>query len=401
MKKIIALILTTFFIASCSSDELIVDVQEEEIIPTETESEMAVEVEPVIVYGDMGSRSAIYYDKLSAATFNFEWNAGESLGVFAYGNDVVHRQHMKFNLADGDDSEDALYRKIVPEDDGFSVLTQNTSYVAYFPYSSTIDDYANIPIDYSKQVQIGHVDMSVYLDLAKTTDATYSKYIASERSASSHLAAYDYLCTAPQTTNYKKGINFSLKRVGSISRFYIKFPKPYVYDSLQIYNPHIDFTITATMDASKSAADALTSKITRHVMSLEFSELASPEHGFDLTLGSDGKTPVDKTFYDYYNGVYSAYLVAYLMMAPTDFSQSSEYSTLYLFAHEKGHPEKKHYFKTSLTTKPNIACNVLYRWTLNRPDVEQPIEFIETTVEDWQQTTGFDNGDSGSGTQGW
>lgn len=400
MKKLFVYIFAMLTLASCNSEGLVVDVQEQ----PEDPSRMSVEVEPIRVAGDAGSRSSIYYDKTSSAAFQFAWGGGESLGVFAFG-DQNHVQQMQFNLVDNNNSS-SLTRLIEPAQ-GINTLTQNTYYVAYYPYGGGNAGYSEIPIDYTGQVQSGHVDMSVYFNATSTSATDYPAYLASEKAASSHLGKYDYLCTAPQMTTYKKGVNFNLRRVGAISRFYIKSPAPYVYDSLIVFNPKLDFTITATMDASKSAESALTVKTTSHSMKLEFNNPVydsegnqTNEHGFDYTLDSEG-IPVDKTFYRL-NGTYIPYIIAYVMMGPINFdTNGADYTQLFLFAHEKGDYTKVHYFKAVTTIKPNLPANFMYRWSLNNAPDPAPIEFVETTIEDWKEATGFDNGDAGNGTGGW
>lgn len=402
MKKFYIYILASLIFASCTSESIVADVQEkeEEIPQPVDESATTVRLDPITVSGDPGSRSYLFYDKVFSSVFSFEWGSSENLGVFAYG-ETEHGQQMKFVLTnDQADSNSSLTRFIKPAP-GVNPLTQNTKYVACYPYNGSLENYDNIPVDYRNQVQAGHVNMSVYFDATSASGDKYETYLDSEKNASSHLSAYDYLCSGTQTTNYKSGINFSLKRVGAISRFYCKVKSGLVYDSLQFYNPKMDFAVVGTIDASKSAGEALTATKTAHTMSLKFGTWNGLDvSGFDMTLKADGK-PEDETFFDYYNNTYTPYLVAYLMMAPADFSGSTVgASTLYLFAHEKGDKDKKHYFKAELTSKPNITNNSLYRWS-PKPDVDDPIEFEEITVEQWREGTQLTNGDGGNGTSGW
>lgn len=395
MKKLFVYTLAMFTLASCISEGLVVDVQEQ----PEDDGRMSIEVEPLTVLGEGGSRSSIYYDKYSGSAMEFVWGEHESLGVFAYANQE-HPQQMKYNIVDSSNSS-SLLRYIEPDKNGYNALTENTLYVAYFPYKQENEDYTKIPIDYRGQVQTGHVDMSVYF---KTTDpAAYAPYLESEKEASKHLGKYDYLCTAPQMTTYKKGINFQLSRVGSIARFYIMYPAACVYDSLQMVNPKLDFVVSATMDASSTADKALTPVQTSHVMSLE---LRNPEYdpetnpdverGFDVSM--NGAVPAVSTFYNPNNN--QPYLIAYLMMAPINFAKDGAPQTnLFLFGHDKGNPDAVRLFKATLTSQPDLKNNVMFKWTL-RPE-DAPIEFVETTIEDWKEATGFDNGDAGNGTGGW
>lgn len=397
MKKFYIYILASLIFASCTSESIVADVQEkeeEEVSQPVDDSATSVQLEPITVSGDPGSRAYLFYDKVFATVFSFAWEGGESLGVFAYETNN-HPQQMQFVLTnDQADSNSSLTRFIKPAP-GVNPLTQNTKYVACYPYNGSLENYDKITIDYRNQIQEGHVDMQVYPKVTSDESADYNTYLASEKSASSHLSAYDYLCSGTQTTNYKSGINFSLKRVGAVSRFYCKLKEQLVYDSLQFYNPDIDFIVAGRIDASQSAGSALTATKTSHTLSLKFGVRDGMDtKGFDMTNNVDEY----KTFFSSTNG--APYIIAYLMMAPADFSDSKVgASTLYVFAHEKGTGNKR-YFKAKLINKPNITNNSLYRWSPSTGE-DDPIEFIETTVEDWQQTTGIDNGEDGNGTQGW
>lgn len=399
MKKFYIYILASLIFASCTSESIVADVQEkeEETPQPVDESATTVRLDPITVSGDPGSRSYLFYDKVFATVFSFEWSGGESLGVFAYG-DPAHSQQIEFKLTDDQaESSNSLSRLIKPAKEGVNPLTQNTKYVACFPYNDNLDNYTKIPIDYRNQVQEGHVNMSVYFKVTSAESADYGTYLASEKSASSHLSAYDYLCSGTQTTNYKSGINFSMKRVGAVSRFYSKLAERLVYDSLQFYNPDMDFVVAGTIDASQSAGGALTATKTSHTLSLKFGVRDGMDSkGFDMTY--EDSNPVDATFFNPNNNAH--YLVAYLMMAPADFSDSKVgASTLYVFAHEKGTGNKR-YFKAKLTNKPNITNNSLYRWSPSTGE-DDPIEFEEITVEQWREGTQLTNGDGGNGTSGW
>lgn len=398
MKKFYIYILASLIFSSCTSESIVADVQEEEekeVTQPVDESATTVRLDPITVSGDPGSRSYLFYDKVFATVFSFAWEGGESLGVFAYETNN-HPQQMQFVLTnDQADSNSSLTRFIKPAP-GVNPLTQNTKYVACYPYIESLGNYDNISIDYRNQVQEGHVDMSVYFKATSTSSAEYDTYLASEKSASSHLSAYDYLCSGTQTTNYKSGINFSMQRVGAISRFYSKLTERLVYDSLQFYNPDVDFIVAGRINASQSAGEALTATKTSHTLSLKFGVRDGMDtKGFDMTY--EGGNPVDKTFFNPNNNAH--YLVAYLMMAPVNFTGVEANSTLYVFAHEKGTGNKR-YFKATLASKPNITNNYLYRWSPSTGE-DDPIEFEEITVEQWREGTQLTNGDGGNGTSGW
>lgn len=381
-------------LTACTSDESLVDVQEQEqdygkIVVTMPQPEKS---------GVIESRSMLYYDKFAGNNMLFGWEQSDKLGVFPYNvEDITHLQQIRF-YQDEDSGSDPLHRTflIYAENQENVTLEPGETYVAYFPYSSQQNSYT-MPVSYRNQKQIGIVDMRHYFETG-INEADRAAYVASEKEASKHLGEYDYLCSAPTKSQIFGGINLQMKRVGSIVRFYIKYPAAdKVYTELQLFNSGADFVLDGTIDIKKifnpNVAEQerkINETNTNHVVTLQLGD-----NGFDI-----GTQNADNPFYNINNK--NAYLIAYMMLAPIDLSASSiPQSVLYLIAHDQGNPENKHYYKATLSAKPNLKPNIFHQWSINNgSDNEQPIEFVETTIEDWRQATGVDNG-TGTGTSGW
>lgn len=390
MKKIFTIALSTMFLAACSSEDVIVGIQEQEMLPVDISASKQC---PEVANGGQ-SRASILYDKLQPTVFSFAWERNtDCLGVYNTDTEVARSQRMTFTQRTDFPMSDPLKLALLAPGGVKSLRGTTNQYAAYFPLGA--DDnvrYDSIPVTYEGQVQTGTVDMSVYFYVSSTSSEGYNRYIESEKAASSHLSKYDYLRSAPKNVNSDGTITFDMKRVGAIVRFYLKIPEdaPYVFEELQLYNGSLNFTTNATMDITKDITQVLTPTSTSHVMKLQLGD-----SGFDLS--KENGTLINPEYY--YPGNNKAYLIAYMMLAPINFAANGAGdSSLYLVAHERDNGTK-HFYKALLTGKPNLLPNTLYRWTVT-PGVEDPIEFVETTVEDWQQATGFDNGD-GTGTEGW
>lgn len=399
MKKIFIYALTLIALAACTAEDAVV---EEVLEQPEDESSIMAVVEQPIVSDGLSSRAYITFDKSTPDIFSFSWESNECVGAFPY-TDTRHANQIKLdmeNINAGPENTN-LVRKIVTPN-GVSLLTANTTYVAYYPYNSANESFTSIPLSYENQTQEETINMSVYFDNFTSNPESYAAYKESEKASSAHLSQYDYLCAGQTTTRSHSGVTFFMRRAGAIGRFYIKCPQAdLIYDEFLLYNSSLDFTLTGTMDASvDDIKDAITPITTSHVVKLK---LGPGGNGIDYTLGTDGKPKESNIkYFDYYNGKYTPYLTTYVMFAPIDFSKTEECSTLYLIAHKNNAEKTKLYFKAVLksTQRPNLTPNLLYRWSLT-PGTDTPIEFTETTVEDWKQTEGYSNGEGGTGTSGW
>lgn len=400
MKKIFIYALTLIALAACTAEDAVVEEVLEPLFTQDPTSIGAVKVSPS--YSGIQSRSSLHYDKFAGTIAMFEWDDADHIVVFRHGSD--HIQPMEFKQQADNPGNTLTFRYFESLSNSIKHLAGNTKYVAFAPYplpagNGDFDGYS-VDVTYRNQKQTGHVDMRHYFDTKDVMTAdvnaqNYKDYVDSERAASAHLSTYDYLCSAPITTRAMGGVEFPLERMGAVVRFYIKYPvADYVYTELQLYNPDVEFTLDATINVNdKSMAAKGDKEAKSHVMKLQFEEKETSD-GFDI--GVAGNT---NPFYKY--GGTNAYLIAYMMMAPVDLSaEETSKSTLYLIAHEKNAEKTVHYYKATLSTKPNLKPNDFYQWSPTY-ELDTPIEFTETTVEDWKQTEGYSNGEGGTGTSGW
>lgn len=393
MKTSITYIAALLLLAACSSENIVIEPA------TDTAEEVAgigVRIEAPVGLGDeFISRASLTYDD-AEDIMAFQWGNDDLLGVFACDNDASKRQQLSFSQLKDDprntnpDPSDPLLRYFETNDHQVVVNPEN-QYVACLPYfdGKQLLDYTKIPVSYTGQRQTKPVDFSNYWN-----DKTDADYKTSQQDASAHLSQYDYLCSGVTTPDANGSIHFDLSRMGAIVRFWIRIdPKNnYVYDELQLVNKDADFITEATMDA---ATKTLTATGTSHVMALQLGEEGK---GFDMTTQSQVDNKSTTPFYDYYNGTYTGYIMAYMMLAPINLKGNDvENCELYLVAHEKEHSENKHYFKATGLSKPDLQPNSFYKWTIV-PGEDEPIEFTNITVEEWREGTTFDNNGAGTGT---
>lgn len=381
MKRLFTYIATLLLFAACTSEEAVIDnVTNENVVGILAEIE-----DPEGLGDEFVSRASLVYDE-SNKIMAFKWDDEDHIGVFTKNESPEHRAQQEYTQVKNDPANTDNVRAFQTPD-GAVHVDKNYQYVSYFPYSAEVSDYAKVPVKYTGQKQIDPIDFS---DYNKSPD---TKYRDSQPKASAHLADYDYLCTGVTDPTPTGGIYFNMNRMGAIVRFWIVLDKKYnyVYDELQLVNNTKMFTTKATMDAEEMK---LTPTEQSHIVNLRFGSA-----GFDMsTVPADGTS---NTFY-YWNSSnkHVGYIMAYMMFGPIDLTGNDvENCFIYLVAHEKGHPEKKHYFKSSGLSKPNLTPNAFYKWTIY-PGEDTPIEVSEITVEEWREGTTFDNG-NGNGTATW
>lgn len=388
MKKIFIYFATAMMLASCSSEDNVLP--EVPVIEEDGLHATLPEVEPL----DNITRSTLIYDLAQKKTL-FSWESTDDIGVFAIEANSEHRQQQRFvPVSEADTEKDwfeslpdysSLTIQFKGADDGINVLTENKQYIAGKPYFTDEMDYSSIDVSYLGQKQTAAVKQRYYPGFAGIvlTDAQKAEWQASEKAASAHLGAYDYLASNIVWTNYKGAVTFPLKRLGAICRFYIKCPGQYVYDRLTLVNNDVDFITTGVVDL---ATKTITPKTTSHSMSVELQNI-------DMTSPS--------TNLSYYKT--AGYIIVYMMVgAPLDMSPSAKMAPiLYLAAHEKDYPEKKHYFKAENLKKPNLTQNTFFQWTIANAIDDTPIEFTSIEVQEWVDAMGYYNGDEGNGTLTW
>lgn len=388
MNKTITYIAALLLLTACSSENIAI---EPAIDTAEETAGIGVRIEAPVGLGDeFISRASLIFDD-AKDIMAFQWG-NDCIGVFTYSeSDAAHSSQQKFSQIEGDPRNTDPVLRYFETNDKKVVVVPNSQYVAYMPYDANHSvNYTNIPVSYTGQRQTKPVDFSNYWN--NKTDADYK---VSQQDASAHLSQYDYLCGGVTTSDDNGSILFDLKRMGAIVRFWIRInpKKNFVYDELQLVNKSKEFITEATMNAeAKTLTPTATGK--SHVMTLKLGE---ENVGFDMTDQTNDGTKSTTPFYDWYNGKYTGYIMAYMMLAPIDLQGDDvENCELYLVAHERG-TENKHYFKATGLSKPNLQQNSFYKWTIV-PEEDNPIEFSDITVEEWREGTTFENNGAGTGT---
>jgi len=395
------------------------------------------------------SKAQLYYDYSSGqATFN--WVVEDIVGVYPVdkdnpGNSTIQSWKIWHVKQSGNKSIGIF------DQDDEHIGHHEGSFIAVFPYITDDTDYRNIPITYLGQIQSASSKMHKYL-IGK-----YEEYVNSEREAGSHLAKYDYLVDSERAATEESGkVRFDMKRLGAVTRFFIKVPAKIVFDSLQVYNSEKEFTLTTTLDASTGEYAAEPTRKSK-VISLQLNKF-----GFDYWKSVAGDD-------NYYSETVGWTMQCYMMVAPIDLSEeSTPTSTLYLIGREphfyanaeeyniaKGYgPSDPGYIAdaaayaalpasdkmkvyinvsafntakgTSLTpaefdelstaqkmsewtrkvykadnlVKKNLQADGLYQWTVTGAGPDTPIEFQNITIQEWENGPGFTNAD-GNGTADW
>lgn len=382
MKKLLTYITVFLTLTACTSEEALDNEQVKGIVVEIVDPKGVGDGEP--------TRSSLAYDDATDVMV-FSWHDADAIGVFTY-PDAEHSSQQKFTQVPNDPENTSHLRVFKTPDDKLT-LQQRCQYVSCFPYfEGHTMNYTNIPVDYTGQRQAKPVDFSYYW-----YDKNDEAYKESQPEASAHLSKYDFLCTGPTDPTPNLGIHFKLNRMGIIVRFWIVIDpnNNYVYDELQLVNRTKMFTTKATMDAAECT---LTPTEQSHMVNLQ---LGAVGEGFDMTNKDNNGTRSKTPFYHWSktSGNYTGYIMAYMMLAPVDLSAAeTENSFIYLVAHESGHTENKHYFKSSGLSKPNLTPNMFYKWTPTLGD-DTPIAVSEITVEEWREGTTFDN--NGTGTGSW
>lgn len=383
MKRTFTIIGGMMLLAACSGENSIIDPSLDK--GASAGASIRVELEEPVGVGDEDfTRSSLVLNE-AKNIMAFRWDDDDCIGTFTY-PDAEHSQQMKFSQVPSATDTDTERTYQTP--DGDLVVEPTKQYISCLPYFEGHPfNYTNIPVDYTGQRQTMPAD---FTDYKKSPDTGYQ---ASLPNASAHLSQYDYLCTGPVTPDERGGIFFKLNRMSSIVRMWVVLDSKYnyVYDELQLVNNSRMFTTKATLNA---ATMTLTPTEQSHVVSLK---LGNEGEGFDLTdKPADGTS---STFYYWNNGKHSGSIMTFMMFAPIDLTADNvEKCFAYLVAHEKDHPENKHYFRSAGLSKPNLRPNSYYKWNVT-PAVDTPIEMTGITVEEWREGTSFDN--EGTGTGKW
>ena len=404
----------------------------------------------------LSSKAQFYYDYVSGQA-TFSWKEGDFVGVYPVkyvdgsgeqqtylkGNSTLTKWEIYSVTSSGNKSYG-----IFDENDDNILSHHRCSYIAVYPYITDDTDYSDIPITYEGQVQTASSKMHLY------RTGAYDEYVESEKVACEHLTKYDYLVDTERAATETTGkIHFDMKRLGAVTRLFIKMPEKIVFDSLQVYNSAKEFTLATTLDASKGEYVAVPTKKS-HVMSLQLNKF-----GFDYW-----KSAADDD--NYYSASVGWTMQCYMMVAPIDLSaEETPNSVLYLIGREphfyataaeynaaKGTtlsddsfatltkeqkmkvyetytafntakgldgedalteeqfnaltPAQKmsewtrKFYKAPNLVKKNMKAGALYQWTVTNAAADAPITFEEITIEQWKEGTTFTN-ESGTGTGDW
>ena len=331
---------------------------------------------PELVDGNVMTRSALIYN-YGDKKMHFTWEDGDKIGVFAVNDDESRRQQVQFDLTKGAGS---IAGGFVSSDESLQTIEKNKQYIAFRPYSKE-DDYAKLDVKYSGQKAKAFPKMK-YFPFDGNTEKDEDIYNESEKAASAHLSTADYMASLPTKALEDHHCTFDFKRIGAVVRFYLKCPRPMVYDGIQLVAAGKKFILTGILEADKRV---ITPLIVSSAMDLEF----SPKLEMRTEVSSSAAEY-------YYNG--AGYIVSYMMIAPIDLRDAGEIS-IYL----KGHIGNNTYYYKSKgeLEKPNLTANMFYQWTSADNSDDPAIIFDEISVQDWERDVIYSNGEEGTGTGNW
>lgn len=375
---------------------------------------------PSLESGD-ASRSALF---LKDGKMMFEWRDTDKIAVYPMYKEGTNQD---FNSIDESMVKKLKYRRSTTNsvdldkaefsinDKKYVLDVKNTrDYVAWAPLleeppfeNRRVPElgYTEMPVVYNGQIQASNVEMGHYVT---TDDTEMAAYMASEKAASAHLGAYDYLYA--QGNQGMTGYTcFDFSHVQATIRFYMVIPepeKPQVFDSLIIYHKHdagdvegYNFVTKGrfNLDTKSMHVDEIASKLTL--------KLGTETEGMDLIDHVEGSETEGK-----YKSIYKRgdryFLIAYMQMYPVDITMDNmQKPTLYLCGHtgsEATGDLKKNFYKARLEKK-NILAGKWYQWATTL-DEDQPIEFEVVSVQEWEADDTFYNTvnkQEGQGTQDW
>lgn len=361
----IVLLAIAAMMASCSQDAI------EDSVFHGDEAHVTL---PELEDGNMVTRTALTYNCLDKR-IHFTWESGDKVGVFALNDDPSRRQQVLFDITKGAGTLSAVF---VSADESVQTIEKDKQYIAFRPYSKE-DDYSNLYVKYEGQTAKAFPKMKYYPFSSGNSNQNVDKYNESEKAASAHLAAADYMASLPTTALRDGFCTFQCKRLGVVVRFYLKSPRNVIYEGIQLVAKGKKFTLTGMLEADKRRITPLT---TSNAINLTFSPT------LDLT---------DTSSEYYHNG--TGYIISYMMIAPIDLSDAEDIS-IYLKGHDKN--SNTVYFKsTGELQKPNLTANMFYQWTSGENFGDPAIVFDHITAQDWERDVIYSNGDEGSGTENW
>lgn len=350
--------------------------------------------------GDAVTRSSLSY---GYGGLKFSWQLGDLFGIFPTSHingdgtreDNSHATQEPFTLTEV--SNDGLSARITSQRSWFKFLP-DYRYSAYTQYQNGNVEYNRIPFDFSNQTQHGYVNMGAYYTGGGYNNADYK---ASEALACQHLGALDVLMS-PETVTHQDVLTFYMRHVGAVARCFIKTPpgkrlrirEVKLVASTKIFyergyinltsHPYDDTKVPSTTEPANA------SQVNNWGAALpqaDGSQLThDPESATDcLTLKFD-----DGNVNERHKGVwnlaaqdatYGGYLLAYIMMYPINYDQTTTNAYLYVIADDVDGNEL-HYRTTKLVGK-YMCSGYVYQWTKTPNDI-YPIELTATT-QTWQE----------------
>lgn len=405
MKNILTLTAAVLCLAlvACSSDDVL------EAGGVDTGYDGTSAIIPSIEFEDM-SRSSLVID---GGRMKFSWISGDMIAVYP-----VYDETKEQGFEDGEnprrvlellegttrDNEKDMIGSFGEDGERVKLFTPNTSeYYAWSPFVLTPTEMSapeklnrTLKVTYEGQTQAQNVEIGYKAD-------NKEKYLESEAIASAHLGKYDYLYA--KATQAPTGYTlFEFQHLQATIRLYMEVPEPettQVFDSIMILHNF----------STNSEKYKFTTKGEFNLATQEFTYTKQPrtvtlkfgENGFDLRDYDETNDTYSATYSDRYklssNDKY--YIIAYMQMFPVDLIHDDILlPTLYLLGHKTvGNEVVRTFYKAKLSKKTLLA-GTAYQWTTT-PDEEQPITFEVLTVQQWEEETGFTNGDDGKGTQDW
>ncbi|MBR4269639.1 MAG: hypothetical protein IKQ47_07665 [Prevotella sp.] len=399
----------------------------------------------------IASKSQLYYDRVNNK-LKFTWTTGDMIGIFPESNDKGQFAFILDSSTPLTVQETSVSGVFEPYDkEAAYPISATAKYYSYFPYTpQTLETgeftFNAVPVSYRNQTQTANEQMNLYFRMHD------DDFLETEKAASAHLAGYDYM-VSDVTSTEAAHVHFNYSHMGSIVRFYIQCPatsNPGLFvDSLQVVNEDKLFVTDAAMNINAKTFEERTMS---RAMSLKFAPAVDMTNNYDDTKGT----------YNYWNSKKPAngYIMAYMMIAPTDLSRAEvQNSTLYLIARQPHYyttkEEYNEYYGTTLNDaafaaltqaqKMKVYKNVadynagkltsisseefaaltvdqklkeyerkVYKATLSKINFEagkhyqwkpalnpdEPITFTEITIQEWEQGTTFTNED-GTGTEDW
>lgn len=263
---------------------------------------------------------------------------------------------------------------------------ENARWTAYYPCKTNPEKYNELTFDFSGQKQTGFVDMTYYY-----TAGQMANYRANEHEACRHIAEADVMIS-PETSFSNGGIRFEMRHIGAVARFFLIFSnqKKYKIKKLQlICESKIFYTAGKySLKSRKYNSQAVDGDygLTLVGSGKENSQITPDgEKTNMLELDFDPEKVIVNN-----GGVYSYFLIAYMMMYPITYTQA-EHGNLYAYvtAEDPDNPTQDMHFVTAPLADKDMVSGCYYQWltAANPQDGLYPIELTATLLP-WQDIVG-------------